>query len=55
MLPELFDANAPRNMLEIAENFVPEYSNILNALVGAIYLASNCEYNETNKMAKYLL
>jgi hypothetical protein len=30
-------------MLEIAESFIPEYSNILNAIVGATYIASNCK------------
>jgi hypothetical protein len=29
-------------MLEIAESFIPEYSNILNAIVGATFIASNC-------------
>jgi hypothetical protein len=42
-------------MLKIAENFIPEYANILNAIVGATYLASNCNFEETSKMARYLL
>jgi hypothetical protein len=31
-------------MLEIAESFIPEYSNILNAIVGATFIATNCNF-----------
>lgn len=55
VLPHLFDSNVPENMKLIAESFIPEYSNILNAIVGATYIAKNCDLVETSKMAKYLL
>jgi len=42
-------------MNDIAESFIPEYSNVLNAIVGATYIASNCNLEETNRMANYFL
>lgn len=42
-------------MIDIAEKFVPEYANILNALVGATFIASKCDTEKTCEMAKYLL
>ena len=54
-MPHLFDPKASREMFEIAENFVPEYAIVLNAIVGATFIASNCDIEETTKMANYLL
>jgi len=55
VLPEFFDDNPTKEMFEIAEKFIPEYSNVLLAIVGSTYLASNCNFEETSNMSKFLL
>lgn len=51
----LFDQNPTDVMLQIAENFVPEFSNILCAFVGATYIVSNCDFEATTNMSNHLL
>ena len=42
-------------MLDIAENFVPEYSDVLLALIWAKYINSNGNLKETSEIAQDLL
>ncbi len=42
-------------MLDIAENFVPEYSDVLLALIGAKFINSNGNLKETSEIAQDLL
>ncbi len=42
-------------MHDIAEKFVPEYSDVLNAIVGATFIKSKGDLKETKKWAEFLL
>jgi hypothetical protein len=42
-------------MADIAETFVPEYANVLSALIGAKLLESNGNLKETSELAQFLL
>jgi hypothetical protein len=42
-------------MSEIAENFIPEYATILQALIGAKFIQSIGNLRETSEIAQYLL
>jgi hypothetical protein len=42
-------------MQEIAENFIPEYGNILQALIGAKFIQSIGNLKETSELAQFLL
>ena len=42
-------------MSDITENFVPEYANVLCALVGAKLIESIGNLKETSELAQYLL
>jgi hypothetical protein len=42
-------------MAEIAENFVPEFANILLALIGAKFIQSIGSLKYTSELAQYLL
>ena len=42
-------------MIDIAENFIPEYATILQALIGAKFIQSIGNLKETSQLAQYLL
>lgn len=42
-------------MYDIAEKFVPEYSNVFNAVIGAAFIKSIGDLQETIKISEFLL
>lgn len=42
-------------MYDIAEKFVPEYYNVLNAIIGATFIKHFGNLQETYKCAEFLL
>ena len=42
-------------MSDIAENFIPEYSNVLLGLIGAKFIQSIGNLKETSELAEFLL
>ena len=42
-------------MSDIAENFIPEYSNVLLGLIGAKFIQSTGDLKETSELAQFLL
>jgi hypothetical protein len=42
-------------MDEIAELFISEFSDILNAIIGAAYISSNGNFRKTSKLANQII
>jgi hypothetical protein len=54
-LRQFFTSKPSDKMAEIAENFVPEFANILLALIGAKFIQSIGSLKETSGLVQYLL
>jgi hypothetical protein len=55
MFAQYFTSNPSDKMIEIAENFVPEYANVLCGLIGARFIKSIGNLRETSEIAQFLL
>jgi hypothetical protein len=55
LLKQFFTSKPTDKMNEIAENFIPEFSNILCGLIGAQFIQSIGNLKETSEIAQFLL